>query len=376
VNWWLLFVMQVVIGAFIGGMTNELAIRMLFRPYKAIYLGKWRLPFTPGLIPKRHEELARQMGKLVENFLITPEGIRKMLKKGRVEQEVEAWINRKLEELARSDETVFSLGSRLGLYPSREGQQVVKGSVKLYIQQKVGQTAHLKLNEVVPERSRQMILDKVPILAPFLLERISQYLASDEGNRMIKQMLSNLAGGLGMFGGLASVLLADEKIVHKVSTSLESSLKNDELKEKLTAILIKELEQLGEKQVDEVIHWIGEKNIEQLIDMIVDKMIDFDTIGKQKLQTVLAPLLPSIRKAIPQFVVGLMAWGEANLEEGLQKLNLTQIASSQVEAFPVQRLEDMIVSITGKELKMITVLGALLGGMIGAVQAVIVLFAK
>nr|WP_280922146.1 DUF445 family protein [Ammoniphilus resinae] len=371
-----MFILQVVIGAFIGGMTNELAIRMLFRPYKAIYLGKWRLPFTPGLIPKRHEELARQMGKLVENFLITPEGIRKMLKKGKVEQEVEAWIQRKLGELASSDETVFTFGSRLGMFPSREGQQVVKGSIKVYIEQKIGQTAHLKLNEVLPERSRQMIMDKVPVLAPFLLERISQYVASDEGTRMIKQMLSNLAGGLGMFGGLAGVLLADEKIVAKVSGSLESSLKNDELKERLTAILARELEQLGEKQVDEVIHWLGEKNIEQLIDMIIEKMIDFDVIGQQKLQTVLTPLLPTIRKAVPQFVANLMAWVETNLEEGLQKLNLTQIASSQVEAFPVHRLEDMIVSITGKELKMITVLGALLGGVIGAVQAVIVLFAK
>ena len=81
-SWPLLIIIQMAIGAFIGGMTNELAIRMLFRPYKPIYIGKWRVPFTPGLIPKRHEELAHQMGKLVENFLITPEGVRNMIQKG------------------------------------------------------------------------------------------------------------------------------------------------------------------------------------------------------------------------------------------------------------------------------------------------------
>ena len=46
------------IGALIGGITNHLAIKMLFRPHEAKYIGSWRVPFTPGLIPKRRDELA------------------------------------------------------------------------------------------------------------------------------------------------------------------------------------------------------------------------------------------------------------------------------------------------------------------------------
>ena len=46
-----------VIGGIIGLITNGLAIKMLFRPYKEIYIGKFRLPFTPGLIPVSYTHL-------------------------------------------------------------------------------------------------------------------------------------------------------------------------------------------------------------------------------------------------------------------------------------------------------------------------------
>ena len=54
------------IGGIIGYLTNDLAIKMLFRPYKAMYLGRFRLPFTPGIVPRRLEDLAVLLGREVE----------------------------------------------------------------------------------------------------------------------------------------------------------------------------------------------------------------------------------------------------------------------------------------------------------------------
>ena len=51
--------------------------KMLFRPHRPIYFGKFQVPFTPGLIPKRRDELAVQLGKMVVEHLLTPEGIGK-----------------------------------------------------------------------------------------------------------------------------------------------------------------------------------------------------------------------------------------------------------------------------------------------------------
>ncbi len=55
-----------VIGGVIGYVTNDIAIKMLFRPYRAKYLGSTRLPFTPGIVPRRLPELAELLGREVE----------------------------------------------------------------------------------------------------------------------------------------------------------------------------------------------------------------------------------------------------------------------------------------------------------------------
>lgn len=58
-----------IVGAVIGYITNDIAIRMLFRPHRAIYIGKWRLPFTPGIVPRRKDQLAAILGEaIVEKF--------------------------------------------------------------------------------------------------------------------------------------------------------------------------------------------------------------------------------------------------------------------------------------------------------------------
>lgn len=58
-------------GAIIGYFTNWLAIKMLFRPYKQLYIGKIKVPFTPGLIPKERERMATTLGDTVGNYILT-----------------------------------------------------------------------------------------------------------------------------------------------------------------------------------------------------------------------------------------------------------------------------------------------------------------
>lgn len=65
--------MTPVIGAIIGYCTNVLAIRMLFRPFRAVFIFGVRLPFTPGLIPKGQARLAKKLANVVGGHLLTPE---------------------------------------------------------------------------------------------------------------------------------------------------------------------------------------------------------------------------------------------------------------------------------------------------------------
>ena len=68
-----------VIGGIIGLITNGLAIHMLFRPHREIRIGKFRLPFTPGLIPKEKPRIAAAVGKIVGNELLNEETLSKAL---------------------------------------------------------------------------------------------------------------------------------------------------------------------------------------------------------------------------------------------------------------------------------------------------------
>lgn len=54
------------VGGLIGYITNDLAIKMLFRPYRAVFVGKFQLPFTPGIVPKRLDKIAQMLGREVE----------------------------------------------------------------------------------------------------------------------------------------------------------------------------------------------------------------------------------------------------------------------------------------------------------------------
>ena len=65
---------------------------------------------------------------------------------------------------------------------------------------------------------------------------------------------------------------------------------------------------------------------------------------------------------------------QKQLEQSLKKLKLDQIVKEQVDTFPVAVLEDLVLGISKREFKMITVLGGFLGGLIGIVQGLIVFF--
>ncbi|HZG38566.1 MAG TPA: DUF445 family protein [Nodosilinea sp.] len=77
---WLLLAPPIV-GGVIGYFTNDVAIKMLFRPYRPIYLGGRRLPFTPGLIPSNQERLAKRISDTIMGSLLTPEELQKLARR-------------------------------------------------------------------------------------------------------------------------------------------------------------------------------------------------------------------------------------------------------------------------------------------------------
>jgi len=110
------------IGAFIGYFTNLVAIKMLFRPLKETRLFGFRLPFTPGILPKERHKLADSIGRMVEQELLTSEVLRERLARTEVRQKIsntlgsytDQLLNRPLETWLEERQDTFLLNEILG----------------------------------------------------------------------------------------------------------------------------------------------------------------------------------------------------------------------------------------------------------------------
>ncbi|MBP5689094.1 MAG: DUF445 family protein [Muribaculaceae bacterium] len=67
------------LGAVIGYITNDIAIRMLFRPHTAKYIYGVHVPFTPGIIPKEKGRIASAIGGAISENLMNKEVLEKTL---------------------------------------------------------------------------------------------------------------------------------------------------------------------------------------------------------------------------------------------------------------------------------------------------------
>lgn len=79
-NTLVLWVAPVVIGGVIGYVTNDIAIKMLFRPLKELRVFGIRVPFTPGVLPRQRRKLAANIGKMVSRELLTDAIVRDRLR--------------------------------------------------------------------------------------------------------------------------------------------------------------------------------------------------------------------------------------------------------------------------------------------------------
>ncbi len=110
------YLLPPLVGALIGGVTNYIAIRMLFRPLKPWRILGFRLPLTPGIIPARRGELAAKLGRTVGTHLVTAREIHRTLEKPEFQQELRRVIDGKLEALFNMElgplESLFPVSQR------------------------------------------------------------------------------------------------------------------------------------------------------------------------------------------------------------------------------------------------------------------------
>lgn len=159
------------VGAFIGLITNYLAVKMLFRPYYPKKIFGVRIPFTPGIIPKRKDALAHGIGLAVGEDLFTGDDLKNLLCSEKIEQRLISNVKNALKEQAsRSiDELVSSVASE-------ESIDTYKDKISLFLAEKIISSAKkMDIGEIVATKGKEALVEKkasLGMLGMFLTDGI------------------------------------------------------------------------------------------------------------------------------------------------------------------------------------------------------------
>ncbi|HZG13348.1 MAG TPA: DUF445 family protein [Kurthia gibsonii] len=366
---------MVVIGSLIGGVTNHLAIKMLFRPHNPVYIWGKRLPFTPGLIPRRRDELAKQLGKTVVKYLLTPDTFRAKFFNVTMREKVLEWLGQQTKEKIFTEEkTLQQWLDQAGL--SHAPEMIEKKLDDLIVQQ-VGQVQNVlatqTVEQLLPASWKERAESKIPEISRYILNKGDQYFDTVEGEQAIKGLIDGFLSSKGTFGGMIQMFIGDgSSLVPMLQREVKKFLSSDSTFHVLNNLLQKEWDKL---QVQTVPQLLGALDFTSTTERI-QKYAREQLAIRDRLDLPLVHYLPDGAKWLqdnvyPKLVETTFTQVENKLEDILSRMDLENVVREQVDKFPVETLEDLVLGISKREFKMITVLGFLLGGIIGVVQGII-----
>ncbi|WP_347861248.1 DUF445 family protein [Salimicrobium sp. PL1-032A] len=368
-------IMMIGIGALIGGVTNSLAIRMLFRPYHPVYIGKFKLPFTPGLIPKRQEELARQLGNMVVEHLVTPSGLRNKLLNETFRATLMRKSRQEVDNFLKSDITVGELLSPVAPDLSKDNVHVemekqLKGRVGSWLNRRKDK----QLRELVPEKWEEHGAIATKRASRYVQQKIASYLESPDGRYRVKALINDYFEKHGMFGQLLSSIFGSKSISERLHGTMVRYANKEETRQWIEDVMLEEYDYLLGLTISDIEEKIDKEEVLTSFSEAITSLVPLERYWDKPLSEVSAPVRERIVEDGVAFVVPkVINFLSAQMESIIKHLHLSDIVKEQVEAFEVARLEDLVLGISRREFKMITYLGAMLGGFVGLLQSGIVL---
>jgi len=315
----LLFVIPPIAGAFIGYVTNVIAIRMLFRPLKEVRLFGIRLPFTPGILPRQRKNLAISIGSMVERELLTPEILKARLARDDVREKIKTAIS-------LFTENIFD----------KSPKELTSGSVNI-------------IAEKVPAA-----LEKVyPVFYSDVLQFINRSDIRRELEGRGRIILRNIILKL---NALQRLFLS----AGNYDQTLEEKM--PEIIDELTAGVER---MLGEEKI--------KKSILTAASSSITKMIggDAKTIGE------LLNISADEKKKLDDYLfTKLTAAVEDQIEKVLASIDIKTLVSDRIDSLDMLRVERIILDVMSNQLKYVELFGGVLGFLLGAFQAVLSFFLR
>jgi uncharacterized membrane protein YheB (UPF0754 family) len=161
---------------------------MLFRPYKEIKVFGKRLPFTPGIIPKRKPEIAKAIGSAVGNELFTKEDIQKMLLSEEIEKNL---ADKLIEALKYNDKSIKeNLLTILNEEKYSESKILLEETITCKIQSAIKK---MDLGTIIANEAGLAIKKEIsnPLVKMFLSDNMIASLANPISQRLKEYVMGN-----------------------------------------------------------------------------------------------------------------------------------------------------------------------------------------
>jgi uncharacterized membrane protein YheB (UPF0754 family) len=403
-----LYLAPPVAGAVVGYFTNDVAIKMLFRPYTAKFIGKYQLPFTPGLIPSNQGRLATRISDTIMGSLLTPSELqniaKRLLEVDRVQAAITWLLQLALEQIRvdKEQKTVKVLASILKdllgeSFPRWLRVLARKSDFLEPLLDRIFDRVLLEF-ELTDTQAKQLADWSIDAILPpevlrlalidFLTDRNIQVI--DEGLREKSSgtywVVANLFGVRNALNRLRSFCLDDREQANKTIAEFIIALNiRDRVREILRELSLQNLpvatvKQLRKTMGETVRSYIQSKGVE-LIQGVTDSL-DWDSIAnvvisRLRSSTILTSSLDVVSEELAKIIDRYL---ERDLEQIVTQvipiLSIDKVIINRIESTSPAELEAGIQGIVKSELEGIVNLGGVLGFIVGLMQTAILWYQK
>lgn len=392
-------IIPIIIGAIIGYFTNWLAIKMLFRPYYEKKVLGIRLPFTPGLIPKESKRIAKTIGESISNHLITPQALTRALESDRIDENIRSYIVYSIRKIKDTNNTVKEFFEVFGQDSFQKLSLFIEARLSAFIISKIkaqdvreGLEESLSFLLIEITRDSRRVQDLIPLdlvkRLKFAINRnkreilvsAREILNHPTVNHKIRKTIEN-AVELNI-PRIITTFITPEKISEKVYGAFLEQLESPRAGEDLAYGINMIIDKLLENPLREVGKYVNEEDILNISKDIIHKVYKAEEILESQISSIvhntivdlgntpLNQLMESIDEESTEKIIKttkslLQRIAIQKLPSIVESLNISGIVEDQINSFDVAYTEELILEIANKELKAITWLGALLGGIMG-----------
>ena len=402
----LFLIIPPIAGSIIGYFTNDIAIKMLFRPYKTLYMGNIRIPFTPGLIPRNQNRLAQRVSDTIMGSLLTPTELqqiaRRLLDPKRIQKAILWLLNLTVKKIKddKKQKTAFILSNILRDLFGESLPRLLKVLARKedFLEVQLNQIFdQVLLDFKLSTKQARKLADWLLKIAfsPNLLRLALIDFLSDRNIQVIDDgfrektsgtywIFANLFGMRNSLVRLRYFCLEEKEIANarlqeillslEVRNKLKTWLKNLSL-QNLPISTIKQLRKTTSETVRSYIQEKGSDFIQGFGDSIDWNKVAIVIVNRLKNSEV---LLESLEVVSQELTLILDRYLEKDLEKLVAQiipiLAIDQVIIDRINATSPQNLEAGIQGIVKSELQAIVNLGGILGFLVGMMQTGFILF--